>query len=147
MSEYQYYEFQAIDRPLTQEEMEELRAYSTRARITRTSFVNDYSWGRFKGGSGKAGGSAQALPLANGPTIGKLALAAATRTHSPLRRSCPRSSRGQAPPANAGVLARLSGERGRGPQTRFIAFGNPTLVLRRFAFAGRGVESDGGSGL
>jgi hypothetical protein len=49
MSEYQYYEFQAIDRPLADEEMEELRSCSTRARITRTSFVNDYSWGGFKG--------------------------------------------------------------------------------------------------
>jgi hypothetical protein len=49
MSEYQYYEFQAIDRPLTKKEMDELRAYSTRARITSTSFVNDYSWGSFKG--------------------------------------------------------------------------------------------------
>jgi len=49
MSEYQYYEFQAIDRSLTEEQMEELRSYSTRATITRTSFVNDYSWGSFKG--------------------------------------------------------------------------------------------------
>ena len=49
MSEYQYYEFQAIDRPLTEAEMETLRSYSTRARITPTSFVNEYSWGNFKG--------------------------------------------------------------------------------------------------
>lgn len=49
MSEYQYYEFQAIDRPLTEKEMGELRSYSTRARITPTSFINDYSWGSFKG--------------------------------------------------------------------------------------------------
>lgn len=49
MSEYQYYEFQAIDRPLTEREMTELRAHSTRARITPTSFVNEYSWGSFKG--------------------------------------------------------------------------------------------------
>ncbi len=49
MSEYQYYEFQAIDRPLTDKQMSELRSYSTRARITRTSFINDYSWGQFKG--------------------------------------------------------------------------------------------------
>jgi hypothetical protein len=49
VSEYQYYEFQAVDRPLTGEEMAELRACSTRARITPTSFVNDYSWGNFKG--------------------------------------------------------------------------------------------------
>ncbi len=49
MSEYQYYEFQAIDRPLTAKEMAEVRSYSTRARITATSFINDYSWGSFKG--------------------------------------------------------------------------------------------------
>ncbi len=49
MSEYQYYEFQAIDRPLTEREMAQLRTYSTRARITPTTFVNDYAWGRFKG--------------------------------------------------------------------------------------------------
>jgi hypothetical protein len=49
MSEYQYYEFQALDRPLTQEQMSELRAYSSRARITPSSFVNVYNWGDFKG--------------------------------------------------------------------------------------------------
>jgi len=49
MSEYQYYEFQAVDRPLTDAEMREVRAYSTRARITPTSFVNEYHWGDFKG--------------------------------------------------------------------------------------------------
>lgn len=49
MSEYQYYEFQAIDQPLTVKEMSQLRSYSTRARITSTSFINDYSWGDFKG--------------------------------------------------------------------------------------------------
>lgn len=49
MSEYQYYEFQAIDRPLSERELSALRALSTRARITSTSFVNSYSWGGFKG--------------------------------------------------------------------------------------------------
>lgn len=49
MSEYQYYEFQAIDRPLGTKEMSELRSYSTRARITTTSFINHYEWGSFKG--------------------------------------------------------------------------------------------------
>jgi hypothetical protein len=34
MSEYQYYEFAAIDRPLTRVEMTELRAVSPRAVIT-----------------------------------------------------------------------------------------------------------------
>ena len=49
MSEYQYYEFQAVDRPLSAGEQQELRALSTRARITATSFVNTYEWGSFKG--------------------------------------------------------------------------------------------------
>lgn len=49
MSEYEYYEFQAIDRPLTAKEIAELRACSTRAHITSTSFTNDYSWGSFRG--------------------------------------------------------------------------------------------------
>ena len=49
MSEYQYYEFRAIDRPLDQEQMDELRALSTRAEITPTSFTNTYHWGDFKG--------------------------------------------------------------------------------------------------
>jgi len=34
MSEYQYYEFQAIDRPLTVSQMKELRGHSGRAMIT-----------------------------------------------------------------------------------------------------------------
>ena len=49
MSEYQYYEFQAIDRPLTDEEQKILRRYSGRARITPTRFVNSYSYGDFRG--------------------------------------------------------------------------------------------------
>ena len=53
MSEYQYYEFLAIDRPLTEEEMAELRALSTRATITPVSFTNEYNWGDFKGNPDK----------------------------------------------------------------------------------------------
>jgi hypothetical protein len=49
VSEYQYYEFQAIDRTLGLKEMAYLRGYSTRAMITPTSFVNHYEWGNFKG--------------------------------------------------------------------------------------------------
>jgi hypothetical protein len=48
MSEYQYYEFQAIDRPLGNGEREQLRAISSRARITATSFVNSYDFGDLK---------------------------------------------------------------------------------------------------
>lgn len=49
MSEYQYYEFQAIDRPLSEADRAALRAISTRARITATSLTNSYEWGDFKG--------------------------------------------------------------------------------------------------
>lgn len=49
MSEYQYYEFQAIDRPLTDDEQKTLRRYSGRAMITATRFVNSYSYGDFRG--------------------------------------------------------------------------------------------------
>jgi len=49
VSEYQYYEFLAIDRPLDHDEQAEIRSLSTRARITATGFVNEYHWGDFKG--------------------------------------------------------------------------------------------------
>ena len=49
MSEYQYYEFQTVDDRLSEMEMEELRRYSTRARITPTGFTNEYNYGNFKG--------------------------------------------------------------------------------------------------
>ncbi len=49
MSEYQYYEFLAIDRPLVERERQELRAASSRAVITATRFTNHYEWGNFKG--------------------------------------------------------------------------------------------------
>jgi hypothetical protein len=49
VSEYQYYEFQALDRPLTEADRAALRALSSRARITSTAFVNSYEWGSFKG--------------------------------------------------------------------------------------------------
>src|SRR5215207_6189063 len=49
MSEYQYYEFQAVDRPLTREQMAELRALTSRATITPTRLVNVYHWGDFRG--------------------------------------------------------------------------------------------------
>jgi len=48
MSEYQYYEFLAIDNPLTEKEISELRAISSRATITPVSFTNEYNWGDLK---------------------------------------------------------------------------------------------------
>jgi hypothetical protein len=48
VSEYQSYEFVALDRPLTAAEMAELRSISTRAQITPTRFYNEYQWGDLK---------------------------------------------------------------------------------------------------
>jgi hypothetical protein len=48
VSEYQYYDFKAIDHALTKTEMAALRAISTRAVITTTSFTNHYEWGDLK---------------------------------------------------------------------------------------------------
>lgn len=45
MSEYQYYEFRAIDRAA----MAKLRSISSRAEITSRGLVNEYHWGDFKG--------------------------------------------------------------------------------------------------
>lgn len=49
MSEYQYYEFAAVDQPLSAQQQAELRTRSTRATITAGSFVNEYHWGDLKG--------------------------------------------------------------------------------------------------
>ena len=48
MSEYQYYDFKAIDHALTKTEMAALRDLSTRAVISTTSFTNHYEWGDLK---------------------------------------------------------------------------------------------------
>ena len=42
MSEYQYYEFVAVDQPLTSKQQAELRKHSSRATITASSFINEY---------------------------------------------------------------------------------------------------------
>lgn len=49
MSEYQYFEFATLDRRLSPNEQADLRRYSSRARITASSFSNEYHWGDFKG--------------------------------------------------------------------------------------------------
>lgn len=49
MSEYQYYEFKAIDRSLSVADRHALRDLSSRAKITATSFKNSYDWGDFRG--------------------------------------------------------------------------------------------------
>jgi hypothetical protein len=53
MSEFQYYEFQALDQPLDQAAQQALRSMSSRATITARSFTNHYEWGDFKGDSRK----------------------------------------------------------------------------------------------
>ncbi|MCA2552896.1 MAG: hypothetical protein IM466_03885 [Microcystis sp. M04BS1] len=49
MSEYQYYEFQAIDRTLTQEERAAISQLSSRVKPTATSAIFTYSYGDFSG--------------------------------------------------------------------------------------------------
>ncbi|MGX7730879.1 hypothetical protein ACWPOB_16630 [Rhodococcus sp. 2H158] len=49
MSEYQHYEFLTVDRPWDERQQAEVRSLSTRARITATSFVNEFHWGSFRG--------------------------------------------------------------------------------------------------
>lgn len=51
MGEYQHYQFLAIDRQLSREEMEALRRYSSRAEISPSRFSVVYNWGSFKGSS------------------------------------------------------------------------------------------------
>jgi hypothetical protein len=41
MSEYQYYDFRAIDRPLSADQMKQLRGISSRAEITPVSFISE----------------------------------------------------------------------------------------------------------
>lgn len=47
MSEYQFYEFQAIDRPLTEEERAEIGTWSSRTTPTSTHAIFTYSYGNF----------------------------------------------------------------------------------------------------
>jgi len=49
VSECQYYEFLALDKPLTDKQRAELRKLSSRAEITATRFVNEYHYGDFRG--------------------------------------------------------------------------------------------------
>ncbi len=53
MSEYQYYEFRAVDRPLTAQEQAELRKLSTRADISAYHFSNVYHFSHFRGSPGE----------------------------------------------------------------------------------------------
>ena len=53
VSEYQYYEFRALDRRLTAEQQQRLRSLSSRAEISTTRFTNEYSFGDFRGDPGR----------------------------------------------------------------------------------------------
>ena len=48
MSEYQYYYFESIDKPLTEQQQKELRKISTRAQINSRRFENEYHFGDLK---------------------------------------------------------------------------------------------------
>lgn len=48
MSEYQYYEWQTIDRPLTEQEQVEVNKLSSHIAVSPTGAWVDYNWGDFK---------------------------------------------------------------------------------------------------
>jgi hypothetical protein len=49
MSEYQYYEFQTIDRPLTTEQQAEIRKLSSRVELSASRASFNYAYGSFRG--------------------------------------------------------------------------------------------------
>lgn len=49
MSEYQYYEFMALDRPLSAEQQKYMRSLSSRVELTPTQATFTYSYGSFRG--------------------------------------------------------------------------------------------------
>jgi hypothetical protein len=49
MSEYQYVAFRAVDRPVSEENLEYMHDQSSRAEITSWSFDNEYHYGDFRG--------------------------------------------------------------------------------------------------
>lgn len=49
MSEYQYYEFQALDRPLTASEQAYISSLSSRVQLSATNAIFTYSYGDFRG--------------------------------------------------------------------------------------------------
>ncbi len=49
MSEYQFFHFLAIDRPLNDEQLEFMQQQSTRATISRWEFKNEYHYSSFRG--------------------------------------------------------------------------------------------------
>jgi len=49
MSEFQYVEFRAIDAPVSEKNLKYMKSQSSRARITPSSFQNEYNFGDFHG--------------------------------------------------------------------------------------------------
>ena len=49
MSEHQYVGFRAIDRPVSEENLEYMRQQSSRAKITPLAFDNEYHFANFQG--------------------------------------------------------------------------------------------------
>ena len=49
MSTYQYYEFQALDRPLTEKEQDYIHTLSSRVQVNRTQAIFVYNYGDFRG--------------------------------------------------------------------------------------------------
>jgi hypothetical protein len=49
MSEYQYYEFQTIDRPLTTEQQTAIRKLSSRVQLSASRAAFNYSYSGFRG--------------------------------------------------------------------------------------------------
>ncbi|MCT7958546.1 hypothetical protein [Laspinema palackyanum] len=49
MSSYQYYEFQALDRPLTEKEQDYIHTLSSRVQLNRTQAIFLYNYGDFRG--------------------------------------------------------------------------------------------------
>lgn len=49
MSEFQYIHFQAVDRPLDDEQLAYMERQSTRAEVSRWAFSNEYHFGDFRG--------------------------------------------------------------------------------------------------
>ncbi len=49
MSEYQYYEFQTIDRPLTAEQQAAIRTLSSRVELSATRAAFNYAYSSFRG--------------------------------------------------------------------------------------------------
>jgi hypothetical protein len=48
MGEFQYYEWQTLDRPLTEKEQAQVRRLSSHIEVTSTRAVVTYDWGDFK---------------------------------------------------------------------------------------------------